>query len=125
MAVGSLTGVTPKTIGTATGLDGRVWVMWGDENGGLALTRSNKAVTQFEPIQLVKPNPGDFSLYRIGGDGRLGPLDLLVEMIPEANNKTLPPGTFHARVLPELNATNSTVTLTQNGKTTGYKLTVQ
>ena len=124
VAVGSLTGVTPKAIGTATGLDGRIWVMWGDENGGFAITRSNKAVTIFEPIQLVNPSPRAFSLYRIGGDGRLGPLDLLVEMIPEANNETLPPGTFHARVLPELNATTTTVTLTQNGKTTGYKLTV-
>ena len=124
VAVGSLTGVTPKAMGTATGLDGRIWVLWGDENGGFAVTRSNKAVTQFEPIQLVSPNPKAFSLYRIGGDGRLGPLDLLVEMIPEANNKTLPPGTFHARVLPEFGATTSSVTLTQNGKTTGYKLTV-
>jgi hypothetical protein len=122
IAVGSLTGVTPKAIGTATGLDGRIWVMWGDENGGIAITRSNKAVTKFEPIQQV--NPHAFSLYRVGGDGRLGPLDLLVEMIPEANNKTLPPGTFHARVLPELTGTPSAVTITQNGKTTGYKLTV-
>jgi hypothetical protein len=124
VAVGGLTGVTPKTIGTGTGLDGRIWVMWGDENGGFAVTRSNKAVTQFEPIQQLNPKPQDFSLYRIGGDGRLGPLDLLVEMIPEANNKTLPPGTFHARVLPEFSAITSTVTLTQNGKTIGYKLTV-
>jgi hypothetical protein len=124
VAVGSLTGVIPKAIGTATGLDGRIWVMWGDENG-FAMTRSNKAVTQFEPIQLVNPSPKVVSLFRIGGDGRLGPLDLLVQMIPlEGTNKALPPGTFHARVLPELGATTSTATLTQNGKTTGYKLTV-
>ena len=57
VAVGSLTGVIPKAIGTATGLDGRIWVMWGDENGGFAVTRSNKAVTQFEPIQLVNTEP--------------------------------------------------------------------
>lgn len=122
VAVGSLTGVTAKAIGTATGIDGRIWVMWGDENGGLAVTRSNKAVTQFEPIQQV--NPHAFSLYRIGGDGRLGPLDLLVEEIPVINNKTLPAGTFYGRVLPELSGTASSATLTQKGKTVGQKLTV-
>ena len=38
----------------ATGLDGRLWVMWGDVNGSasrIAVTRSNKAGTKFEPIQ--------------------------------------------------------------------------
>ena len=71
-----------KELGVATGLDGRIWVMWGDDSGGgVAVTRSNKAVTRFEPIQHLKPNSA--VLYRISGDGRLGPLDLLVDQIPE------------------------------------------
>jgi hypothetical protein len=122
VAVGSVPGVTAKVLGTATGLDGRIWVMWGDDNAGLAVTRSNKAVTRFEPIQQV--NPHAFSLFRIGGDGRLGPLDLLVEEIPVLNKKVLPPGTLYGRVLPELSGTESTATLTKNGQTVGYKLTV-
>jgi hypothetical protein len=121
VAVGGLPGITAKVLGTATGLDGRIWVMWGDENG-LAVTRSNKAVTRFEPIQQV--NPHAFSLYRIGGDGRLGPLDLLVEEIPVLNKKLVPPGVLYGRVLPELSGTTSVATLTKNGQTTGYKLTV-
>ncbi len=122
VAVGSLPGVTADVLGTATGLDGRIWVMWGDTNSGLALTRSNKAVTRFEPIQQV--NPQAFSLFRVGGDGRLGPLDLLVQEIPVLNNKTLPPGTLYARVLPELSGVVTSTALTKNGQTISYKLTV-
>lgn len=40
VAVGSLAGATAKVLGVATGLNGRIWVMWGDENGGLGVTRS-------------------------------------------------------------------------------------
>ena len=47
----------PRTLGVATSLDGRIWVMWGDDSGGgVAVTRSNKAVTRFEPIQHLKLN---------------------------------------------------------------------
>lgn len=122
VAVGSLSGVTASSLGTATGLDGRIWVIWGNENG-IALTRSNKAVTRFEPIQEL--NLGAVTLYRVGGDGRLGPLDLLVEMIPKANDKVLPAGVFHARVLPELSATTSLKTVKNKaGTVIAHKLTV-
>ncbi len=122
--VGSLPGVTAKVLGTATGLDGRIWVIWGDENGGLAVTRSNKAVTKFEPIQQIGMHA--FSLYRLGGDGRLGPLDLLVEMIPPSvKNKLQPAGTFHARVLPELSAsTNVTAVKNKAGTVIAHSVAV-
>ena len=106
VAVGSVSGITPKAIAVATGIDGRVWVIWGDESG-LALTRSNKADTKFEPIQQLDPNA--LTLYRLGGDGKLGPLDLLVEMIPGGNTNV--PGTFYTRALPELSAATSVTTI--------------
>jgi hypothetical protein len=108
VAVGSRTGTTAKTLGVATGLDGRIWVMWGDDSGGgVAVTRSNKAVTAFEPIQHLALNA--LTLYRLEGDGRLGPLDLLADEIP---NTTGPPpaGIFHAHVLPVLSSTASLAT---------------
>jgi hypothetical protein len=64
-AVGSLAGVTAKALGVATGLGSRIWVMWGDENGGLGVTRSNRNLTHFEPIQHL--NPSAFSLYKLRG----------------------------------------------------------
>jgi hypothetical protein len=118
VSVGSVSGVTAKLLGTATGLDGRIWVMWGDENGGVALTRSNRAVTRFEPIQRVDPHA--FTLYRLGGDGRLGPLDLLVEM-----SKGQSGGTFAARVLPVLSdSTKSAAVKNKSGAVIAHVLTV-
>ncbi len=120
VAVGSTSGITAKMLGTATGLDGRIWVMWGDENGGLAITRSNKAVTKFEPIQQV--NPHAFTLYRIGGDGRLGPLDLFVE---QSNGAGKVGGTFYARVLPVLSASTKVVAVkNKSGNVIAHALTV-
>ena len=84
---------------------GRIWVMWGNAavGGGVAVTRSNMAVTRFEPIQRLKLKSG--SLYRLSGDGRLGPLDLLVDQIPDVS-PIQPAGSFYGRVLPELSASH-------------------
>jgi hypothetical protein len=121
--VGAKAGVSAKVLGVATGPAGRIWVMWGDEDGGLVVTRSNKAVTKFEPLQRVDPHA--FTLYRLGGDGRLGPLDLLVDMIPDVGKSYGPPGTFYGRVRPELSAA-ATLSAVKNGKGTviARKLTV-
>lgn len=124
VAVGAAPGVTAAVVGVATANDGRLWVMWGSDGGGLALTRSNKAVTKFEPIQHLDYQPS--TLYRLAGDGRLGPLDLLVDEIPPATSGPVPaPGTFYARVLPVLSA-SVTVTAVKNkqGQVIAHTLTV-
>ena len=97
VAVGSLRSVTPAALGVATGIDGRIWVMWGSDNGNLAVTRSNKAVTRFEPIQHLTARI--FTLFHLAGDGRLGPLDLLTDEVADTN-PLLPAGVYHARVCP-------------------------
>jgi hypothetical protein len=124
VAVGSVPGITPKAIGVAAGPAGRIWVMWGDESGGFAFTRSNKAVTAFEPIQHFGPTISD--LWRISGDGKLGPLDVIVDGIPNAKGPIPPAGSFHGRVLPELSATVSvTAVKNKKGKVIGHKLGVK
>ena len=124
VAVGKLNGLTAEALGVATGLDGRIWVMWGQDGLGIAVTRSNKAVTRFEPIQHL--NPGSFTLYRLSGDGRLGPLDLFVDQIPTGKTSIPPAGTFYGRVLPELSATVSLKNVKNKaGKVTAHKLTVK
>jgi hypothetical protein len=103
VAVGSLKTTQAKALSVATSLDGRIWVMWGDDSGGgVAVTRSNKAVTRFEPIQRLKPNSA--VLYRLSGDGRLGPLDLLVDQLPDVKGSIPPPGLYHGHTLAELSA---------------------
>ncbi len=124
VAVGQRSGTSAKVLGTATGLGGRIWVMWGDDSGGgIALTRSNKAVTRFEPIQRVTTNA--FSIYRVSGDGRLGPLDMLINEIPNAKGSVPPPGEFYAHVLPVLSVSGSVANITgKKGKVIGHKLTI-
>jgi hypothetical protein len=123
VAVGKLARVVPTNLATATGIDGRIWVIWGQDGGAdLAVTRSNKAVTRFEPIQRVAADT--FSLWRIFGDGRLGPLDLFTDEI--ANGKRLvTPGLYYGRVLPELSAGVQVHEVKgPKGKVTAVKLTV-
>jgi hypothetical protein len=122
IAVGNLAGVQANTLGVATGPQGRMWVMWGSDSGGFAVTRSNMAVTRFEPIQHINYVPS--SLWRLYGDGRLGPLDLLVDELPPTKSGPLPPtGTFYGRVLPELSMTvKETVLKSKAGKVIGYVL---
>ena len=102
VSVGSIPKLDGDVLGVATGLDGRIWVMWGTTSYGedeIAVTRSNKAVTRFEPIQLF--NPHSAGINRIFGDGRLGPLDLFVRQTALKSSVT---GLYYARVLPELSA---------------------
>jgi hypothetical protein len=113
VAVGSLAPVTPAALGVATGIDGRIWVMWGSDNGNIAVTRSNRAVTRFEPIQHLSEKI--VTLFRLDGDGRLGPLDLLADQLADTN-PLLPTGVYHARVLPELLAAVSVKVLTTTKK---------
>ena len=95
-------------------------MFWAGEINGhgiTAFTRSNKAVTRFEPIQTGRFTWAD--LFTLSGDGRLGPLDLLMSGTPDVKTGPLVQGLYYARVLPELSAT-ITATSIANGK---FKLT--
>jgi hypothetical protein len=105
VAVGSIKALHAAVTSVATSLNGRLWVMWaGDINGHgvTAFTRSNKAVTRFEPIQTARFTWAQ--LFTLSGDGRLGPLDLLMSGTPNSKG-TLVEGIYYARLLPELSAT--------------------
>lgn len=120
VAVGRLAGVSASSLGDATGPAGRIWVMWGD-GSGIAITRSNMAVTRFEPIQHLKL--AAVTLYRVSGDGLLGPLDLFVDEIPSADIHA--PGELYTRVLPLLSVAESvSVHHGKKGVVTGYGVKV-
>lgn len=117
VSVGSYKGVSASALGVTTGPDGRIWVMWGADSGGIAITRSNKAVTKFERIQHVDPKA--LTLYRVSGDGRPGPLDLLVDEVPSAAGNI--PGTFYERVNAVMTVNASVAThKSKTGKALGY-----
>ena len=108
VAVGSVKRLHANAWGVATGNDGRIWALWSGVINGkdvTAITRSNKAVTRFEPIQRYRSTWAQ--LFTLSGDGRLGPLDLLLGGTPAVKKGPLVPGVYHARVLPELSASVS------------------
>ena len=107
VGVGPVQSGVAQEVDVATGPDGRVWVMWGDAKGPgsrIEITRSKRAKTKFEPVQRFDYNVS--ALWRLGGDGRLGPLDLLINMTPRSPGAE-PAGIYYAHVLPRLSATVS------------------
>ena len=96
--------------GVATGPRGRIWVMWSQTVGPVAdiyVTRSNMSDTRLEPVQRFTTKTS--ALDRLYGDGRLGPLDLLINMVPIGGSNI---GIYWARVRPVLSAS---VSVTSHG----------
>jgi len=59
---------------TCAGPAGRLWIAWGDSDGNVSVTRSNRAVTAFEPAQKLRL-PGD-ALTFLQCEGSAGSADL-------------------------------------------------
>lgn len=77
---------------------GRLWVAWGDAKDGVFVTRSNKAVSHFEPVQKLKLPGGTGFLWNEQGEGSAGPLDLFVDVIVGASDR----GFWHTHILARL-----------------------
>jgi hypothetical protein len=87
----------PFTSATAcAGPDGRLWVAWGDNNDELFITRSNRAVGGYEPVQkLTLPQQTKNGLRFLQCEGSDGPADLFAEVLDKTNG----PGFWHTHVL--------------------------
>lgn len=126
-SVGSVKHLHANVWGIATASGGRLWVMWYGQNTKtgkteIAVTRSNKAVTAFEPFQVFSLNYS--FLFWLSGDGRLGALDMLISGTPGFNGAA--GGIYHARVIPVLSASISAHGIKNSlGKVTSYKFKVR
>ena len=70
-----------KSATACAGPDGRLWVSWGDRSTGLSVTRSNRAVSAFEPVQKLKlPQGTQDGLTFVQCEGSTGPLDLFADV---------------------------------------------
>ena len=111
----------PFTVAKAfPGPDGRLWIDRGD-NRGVFVTRSNRAVTRFEPVRGIAPPPGTTYLGNAQGEGSLGPLDLFVDASTGGAR-----GFWHTYVLPEptLHAAIAKTDISGNARGPGaYKAT--
>jgi hypothetical protein len=79
--------------------------MWGQDGQPLAVTRSNRAVARFEPIQRVRLVP----VHAVPGVGRWPrrPARPVLDQIQATKFGAGPSGSFYICVLPELSATAS------------------
>ncbi len=96
-------GARALTAGLAAGPDGRLWVFYGNEQQTF-VTRTNKAVTAFEPVQTLKSPPGTVQYFRLEGEGSAGPLDLFADVTVDGARKD---GSYHTHVFPQLSLSAS------------------
>ena len=70
-----------RSAATCAGPDGRLWVSWGDKTTGLFVTRSNRSVSGFEPVQRLRlPQGTQDGLTYVQCEGSTGPLDLFADV---------------------------------------------
>jgi hypothetical protein len=91
-------GTRVLTAGVAAGPDGRLWVYYGNEQQTL-VTRTSRAVSGFEPVQVLRSPPGTVQYFRLEGEGSGGPLDLFADVTVDGGAKD---GSYHQQVWPEL-----------------------
>ncbi|HVU74467.1 MAG TPA: hypothetical protein VHE83_15985 [Mycobacteriales bacterium] len=104
----------PHVMATAcAGPDGRVWVVWGNDNDGLFATRTNKAVTRIEPVQHFLPPKDNLGVGETWCAGDLGPVDVFPILAIGAAR-----GVYHLHTVPRLTVTLSVGPKGKNGKRT-------
>jgi hypothetical protein len=105
------------TANVVSGPEGRLWITWGDANDGLFVTRSNRAVRGFEPVQRLKLPAGVIGLSLTQGEGSAGPLDLFASLVIGSSDH----GFWHTHVLAR-DSLRATVTSTRSGKKVAFTL---
>ncbi len=80
------------------GPEGRLWLLWQDGSRLRAL-RTNKAATRFGPIASFSPPAGTDTVWKLTGDGALGPLDVLASVSTPGSLAA-----WHTQLLPPLSA---------------------
>lgn len=83
---------------------GRLWVAWGSSDDGVYVTRSNKSVTKFEPVQHLSLPSGAIGFANAQGEASLGPLDLFADVLVGTNDR----GFWRTHVQPQMTVTATT-----------------
>lgn len=92
------TGGTIEDVNASPGPDGRIWVMWQNSSSTRVYAkRSNRAATRFGPLTVIKPPAGTTTIWKVGGEGSPGTLDLLVSISTSGSLAT-----WHTQVRPRL-----------------------
>lgn len=84
--------------GVVAGPEGRMWLFFGNQKDTF-VTRTNKAVTRYEPLRRIRNPAGVAQYFRIEGEGSRGQLDLFTNLTIDGSTKD---GTYATHVLPQL-----------------------
>jgi hypothetical protein len=104
-----------------SGPAGRLWLAWGDAKDGVFVTRSNKAVSRFEPVQKLKLPANTGFLWNEQGEGSAGPLDLFVDVDLGSNNR----GFWQTHVLAKLSVSAKAAKRAKGKATTNVTVSVR
>jgi hypothetical protein len=85
-----------RYVDIATAPEGRLWLIW-ERSGRLWFTRTNRAATKAGTVFSIRPPAGTRSIWRLHGEGSLGPLDVLAHVSTSGSLAT-----WHTQVLPAL-----------------------
>jgi hypothetical protein len=88
-----------QDVNIAAAPAGRLWLMW-HQDASIYATRTNRAATRVGAPVLVKPPPGTDTVWKVSGEGSVGPLDLLANVSSPGSTAT-----WHTQVLPRLSLT--------------------
>jgi hypothetical protein len=86
-----------QDVNIAAAPEGRLWLMW-HRSGRVYAVRTNKAATRVGPVTAVTPPSGTSTIWKVAGDGALGPLDVLTSVTTSGGALS----TWHTQVLPRL-----------------------
>jgi hypothetical protein len=91
-------GTRIEDVNLANGPDGRLWLMWQDSSKRQLFTaRTNPAATRIGAVVTVAPPPRTTIVWKLNGQGSLGPLDLLAHVSTPGSIAS-----WHTQVLPGL-----------------------
>jgi hypothetical protein len=86
-----------QDVNIAAAPEGRLWLMW-QRSGKVYAVRTNKAATRVGPVTAVNPPSGTSTIWKVAGDGALGPLDVFASVSTGGGALS----TWHTQVLPRL-----------------------
>jgi hypothetical protein len=90
-------GAGARHVAVGKGPEGRLWLMW-DRNGVIYAARTNRSASRIGAPLAVKPPPQTGTIFKVQGDGALGPLDLFT-LVQLSNGSH---STWHTQVLQRL-----------------------
>jgi hypothetical protein len=109
------------TAGLAPGPEGRLWVFYGNSEKTY-VTRTNKTVSGFEPVQTFPSPPKLATYFRLEGEGSAGPLDLFVDVTIDGAAKD---GSYTRHVLAVDGLAVAKAPVRSRGKVTAVRVTVR